>query len=285
MMPCNLQINQAVKTQRSTYLSDPEWMELPWKGRVKTPIDQLVDISAGLARILVQGFEIQDLESIVIFHAAMGLIGRCREMELKLRDFYADFDKGNRGRLYWSKFTTADNSADDVKLGKVFPVAFHFPNIRVAHTCMIYWTTMILLWATLSHLYRVLATTELPNEVLHGLADNCSQNFADAESSNAACGEDVQLYSNQPDFNQLLPLEPRLDVVTAMRNICQSIEYCMQDEMKSIGPQATVIPLMAVIDTLPALPHHGRELAWARAAFEKVKEKGFHLLRYLDKEE
>jgi hypothetical protein len=236
-------------------LADPEWTDSPWRNISKTPLDKILDRTAALANLFVEGFDIEGLESTRFLPAALKMVDRCWKIEAELRQLFTDLENGNPGPLYWPKLSTAVNPADDEALGKVFPVAFHFTNLRTAATCMIYWASLMLLWAVLSHVYQLLGALKVDNTT-----------------------------TNPFDMNQLLPVEPRIDVLAASRNICQSLEYCMQEEMKGLGPTATVIPLMAVIDILPNFPHCSRELAWAKALSEKFSEKGLRLMKYLDSE-
>lgn len=269
-----------MKTGCSTYLSDPEWIELPWKGHTKTSLDQVIDISAALARLLIEGTEIERLEATPSrFYATTELVDRGWKLETKLRQIFKDLEKSHRGPLYWPEFSTEDNPADSVELGKVFPVSYRFAELPIAHTCMLYWTTVILLWAVMSKLYTILLSAVDLNQPA------CRSDVnSQVEGNGAAEGKDAQLPQPQFDTNRLLPLEPRVDVISASRNICQSLEYFMQDSMKSLGPQVAVIPLMAVLETLPAFPGCKRELDWAKAAFANINRKGMRLMRYLDGE-
>jgi hypothetical protein len=216
--------------------------------------------------------------------AALKIVDRCWKIEAELRQLFTDLENRNPGPLYWPELSTAVNPADDAELGKVFPVAFHFPNLVTAFTCMIYWASLILLWAVLSHVYQLLGALKV-----HNTATNSSADAGDNSSHDACSREDKpptpQHTTTQFDMSQLLPVDPRIDVLAASRNICQSLEYCMQKEMKGLGPTITVIPLMAVIDILPNFPHCNRELAWAKALREKFNEKGLRLMKYLDSEE
>ena len=163
--------------------------------------------------------------------AALKIVDRCWKIEAELRQLFTDFENGNPGPLYWPELSTAVNPADDAKLGKVFPVAFHFPNLMTAYTCMIlYWASLILLWAVLSHVYQLLGALKVDNTATDSPAGTCRHGRAGDKSSHEACScedEPTPRRTTQFDMNQLLPVDPRIDVLAASRNICQSIEYCM----------------------------------------------------------
>ena len=119
-------------------MADFDWTELPWKSAPKTRFDQLLDITAELANLFVQAFEVEDMETTSLLPVALKVVNRCWRIDFELGRFYQDFENGNPGPLHWPELSTEANLADDAELGKVFPVAFHFPNLMVAFTCMIY---------------------------------------------------------------------------------------------------------------------------------------------------
>ena len=264
-----MQIYQVLKSRQPSYLADPDWVELPWKTISKTPFDQLLDITATLANLFVQASEIEGLESTGLLSAALGVVKHCWKIDDELGRFYENFERENRGSLYWPAFSTEDNPADDAVMGKVFPVAFQFSNLQLAFTCMIYWASSILLWAILSRIYELLGTLQS-----HNACQLCSEDNGNHDTCNAP----------HFDTGQVPPMEPRIDVLAAARNICQSIEYCMQEEMKGVGPAATVIPLLAVIELLANFPQCSRELSWAKSAFARLFQRGYRLMTHIGKE-
>jgi len=82
--------------------------------------------------------------------------------------------------------------------------------------------------------------------------------------------------------SQLRPLEHREDWPrSAARNIFQSMEYCLQDEMLGLGPTTVVAALMFTVFRL--WNHAGdwrRELVWADAVMGKIHGLGYSLFKY-----
>jgi hypothetical protein len=266
-------------------LADPEWTDSPWQNVPKKPYDKILDKTAALANLFVEGFDIEGLEPARLLPAALKIVDRCWKIEAELRQLFTDFENENPGPLYWPKLSTIVNPADDAVLGKVFPVAFHFPSLRTAATCMIYWATLIPLWAVLSHVYQLLGTLKVHNTTATDSPSDARCHGGNGNHDACSCEGTSPTPRTTPfDMNQLLPVDPRIDVLAASRNICQSLEYCMQEEMKGLGPAVTAVPLMAVIHILPNFPHCSRELAWAKALSEKFSEKGLRLMKYLDSE-
>lgn len=78
------------------------------------------------------------------------------------------------------------------------------------------------------------------------------------------------LQSFQVDISQYPPLEHRTDIAAVCRNICQSVEYCCQDDHKSLGTTIAVFPLKVAIESLNEAEGCERELEWANTAMRKI---------------
>jgi hypothetical protein len=126
-------------------MSRPEWLEVPFRGHPKTPFHQLLDIVAPLPGIIEQGYHIRGSDPASRLIAMLGIIDSCWKIDAKLRRFYEELERTSLGPLYWPELSKDENPADDAELGKVFPVAFHFLNPRMAHICMLYWATLVIL--------------------------------------------------------------------------------------------------------------------------------------------
>jgi hypothetical protein len=239
-----MQVVRALECSSTTYLAEQKWMEVPWKVISKSVHDQVVDVLVEIANLVGQGFKMIHLLATEPLSVILPIVNQCWTMEGTLRRLYNDFKSSNLGPLYWSKFSTLDNPADDPELGKVFPVAFHFPNLRVAHSCMLYWTALILLFTMLSPSYHMLKAL-------------------------------------QSDMSGLPVLEERLDIVSLTCNICQSVEYCLQDEMNGLGAAVAMIPLHIVIKTLKDQRPNSRELEWSKAVAQNFVKKGIRASMFI----
>jgi hypothetical protein len=70
-VPTNPQIYQVIKSHRATYLAGSDWTELPWQDSHKTPFDCLLDKTAALANLFVQGLEILELKTTNLLPAGL----------------------------------------------------------------------------------------------------------------------------------------------------------------------------------------------------------------------
>jgi hypothetical protein len=248
-----------------TYLAEPEWLEQAWNGSPKMVSDKLVDAFAEGVNIMAQAEQLASLKGTELITSVLTIISRCWEVDAKMQEIYRELETSTLGPLYWPEFSTLDNPADDSELGKVFPVAFHFLNLRMAGTCILYWALCIILWSGLTSLYSIIAKAGLENG---SIATATSED----DSSDGLSPETF-------DIKQLPPLQHRADITELIWNICQSFEFCMQDEMRSMGPSTILFPLQIALGHLKARPQNPRELSWAAAALEMIYERGFRILK------
>jgi hypothetical protein len=134
----------------------------------------------------------------------------------------------------------------------------------MANTLMFYWASELMLWNGLFQLYGVVSSIQL-------------------DKRTTSVEDDEDEVSTKYDMSQLPPLRHRTDLGAVARNICQSVEYCMQDEMRSAGPASVIAPLHILIDTLKHHKQYQRELMWAKAAVDRVEKRGMRFLRYWDR--
>ena len=258
-------------------------MEIPWKYYSKSPLHQLLDLMAVFSNILAQAFQMDGLESTDLLDPILTAIDSGFKIDAKLQQWYKELQGRSLGMLYWPMLSVVENPTDDPELGKVFPVAFHFSNLVTAETCLLYWTTQIMLWSGLSFLYGLLATIEMEEDAFGHLVNSNKYTCLKHKTSSDNCGSKNETDTPRSikfDMRHLPPLEHRLDLVSPARNICQSVEYCMQDKMREVGLAVTSFPLRTVTDVLKDYPDCHREVLWARAVLERANYKSFRLLKY-----
>ena len=264
-------ILEALGRHQSTYLSTSAWLSIPWATHPKCPLDQIFDFVSLAPEIFQHADTLTHLKPHDSLHEILKLIDRCWEIDAALERFYRSFESSTLGPLYWPKLSRETSSADDAELGRVFPVAFEFLNLRMSNTLMFYWATLLMLWSGLFQLYQAIAALELNCREINCYCVTCKEKTPDS-------GKDT--HTHKFNMSQLPPLGHRLDFPSMAWNICQSVEYCMQDSMLGLGPLAAAAPLVLVIDTLKNIPKYGREVAWAKAAVARVTERGLRILKY-----
>ena len=130
-------------------------------------------------------------------------IKRLHEVDAALRDLYAEFQTSSwSGPLYWPELSTLDSEFDDPVSGKLFPISFHFPTYMISQVVTMYWAGVLATDFPLMDVYGKLAALE------PGV--NAAENRKQSD-----------LYHTE--------------WTTMAKNICQSTEYYMADEMGGMG--------------------------------------------------
>ena len=258
-------------------------MEEPWLKRPKSPMERIIDYIAVAPGIFGTTDNFSCMEPVQILITALTIIEHCWRMDAELQDFYLHLENSIPGPMYWPKLSTIPNSADkiDKEKGKVFPVAFHFFNLRMASVLMLYWANLCMMWHGMTLLYyRVMAVipvdrkkiyssslTDLPALLKQGVLDcppDCVCKISKDPST--PC---ITMF----DMSKLEPLGHRDDFLAPGRNVCQSVEYCLQKKMLDMGPGAAAAPLAIVLSTIKDYPHAQRELLWGRAVMESLEQR------------
>jgi len=181
-----------------------------------------------------------------LFTGMLDLLKRCWEMDAQLQSCYEDLENTNLGPIYWPILSAEKPPVnEDQDIGVVFPVSFHFQNLKMSHLCMLYWASTAILWSGMGYSYKMLET-----------------------------------FGVNPSIFQLPPLGHRADVTPLARNICQSLEYCMKDEHRGLGKTTAAMPLKVAIEILHDAGCE-RELAWAVDAMLKIGGTAARLMCHL----
>jgi hypothetical protein len=208
----------------------------------------------------VEGTAVLDPTAVLL--SILDLINRCWKVDSQLQDFYKNLEEVTLGPIYWPQLSTEIEGIDSEDgPGKPFPVAFKFLDLGIAHLCLIHWSCNIILWTGMKYLYQLLAGFSVANVIEKR-----------AEPDKDAPGFDI---------NQLPPLGHRTDTTTMAKNICQSIEYCLEEHHRGLGARAVVFPLKIAIEALHRVPGCELQVDWAIAAMERLIQTGVRIMSHL----
>jgi hypothetical protein len=129
----------AVRTRTKTVLNEEQWKTLPWRGRVKTPNDSLLDIMAAIPEVLEKVNRWGELSSGSIEDEARDLqtSAQCWTLHLQLQNWLAK------------------NEHEIHEPVTRMPAPITFPNFEVAMLTTRYWVISLLLYTTLDTASRV----------------------------------------------------------------------------------------------------------------------------------
>jgi hypothetical protein len=248
--------------RKETFLSNPEWREIPFSETELTPLDKLLDQILEAPAIMSLADELEKMKSPEEVLGKAVEIGKlCWKLDSNLQEFYDEIEASANGPMYWPLFATARVVAEDEQdEPNLFPVHYQFPDFRIATTLIFYWSTQLLLYSGMCHLYQ--------------LYDELGQA--------AKASEDGSPSATPPeDFVQSLglgQLEHRTDFLTPARHVCQSVEYCLADDL---GFSVLLGPLNIVINIMVEWPGHEREVKWAKDSLERLRRRGLEIVRFL----
>ena len=262
---------------------EPQWTSEPWKGRPKCIKQRLFDLGLELPAIYRQASETVAIKDPALALAnRLKVIEECVELNRRFDSWYEELRKEIPGPLYHSRFSTMTTLADDEEHGKVFPIAYEFPSLRIAHTTAMYWSLSSVLHGILLMVLGALQPSAQesylgPSGQRHACANHKDAARCDCESKapGPSPGAEVPNLSSLPSWEDSVRI-----CESAAANVCQSIEYYLRDESGTIGSAWAIFPLRAVMQFYHR--RGGRELQWCAAVFQKLSEgKGLEFSRHI----
>lgn len=257
----SIQMIQNLQGRKASAFARPDWQSRPFEKYTKGPEQKLYDIGEELAVLLAKA---DGARSTKTDHASTAdrsnLLQDCTLLEDKLDAWFEQFSADVPAPHYWAEFSRLQNPVDYEEDRKLFPVSFHFPNIVLARVLLDYWAIAILLYGTSMIVFGSLAGQSKPPGPAHAPMDKHAQ------------------------ANILQPRSPRISLPRAIQNpnliksmadnICQSIEYCLAEDMGTLGSQWALFGLRVAMQTYlytPDLEKH----RWLKAIHDQISaEKG-----------
>ncbi|KAF3014500.1 hypothetical protein E8E14_011241 [Neopestalotiopsis sp. 37M] len=261
---------QGLVRRSTSFLVEPSWKKLPWQTK-KSHFDLLLDILLELPALYAGS----DTVAMTVCHQDqlekfLETIHEAQHIESRLTSWLATFESSVNGSLYSPELRNIENAQRTSKLLELFPVLFRFPAFYVGQNVVYYWLGLLIVHAHLCFMYNGLERL---------IAKSASFKDAGACMCNGSPdNQGIALTACLRHFkiSMLPPLAHRRDwAKTTAYNICQSIDYFLQDDLRDFGP-AAVIPALAVVKTYWSLwpGDWTREIDWAQHMFREIKGRG-----------
>lgn len=283
-------ILHSMKQHQPSFLSDEKWMTVPYRVHPKTPADKVWDIMAQAPGIYRQTDEMQRSLPVRSLCIALHVLEYCWGIDTALAKWYAELDASVPGPLYWPELAASaaattskgehSTSKDAVDEPALFPVAYHFINLHIASTLLSYWSLQTLVHNGMRLLHLVLATVPVDRKAVAALGAAAPpallRGINPACPADCACGgfanPDVPCIARF-DTGTLRPLGERADVLGPVREICQSVEYCMRPEMADMGWTSVVAPLSIAVESVRDYDWCKRETEWGRGVLKRFENR------------
>lgn len=275
------QVIQGIKQRKKTFLAEPEWRDIPWslKSDGKLPFDRLVDIL--LVDVPNSFAQCQALRDMVDPRQVLskGIENICEDQRIEgcLDEWFDSFKTTVPGELYHMELSKIDTVVDNPEVGKLFPVAFHFPAFIVGQNLVYYWAALASVQAHQYFTHAILSqlVTMLESSGRGSFSCTCDN----TTEGPAHCLQHFTV--------ELLPsLNHRTEwpYVSAYK-ICQSVEYFLQDKMRGFAP-ASMLPSLAMVKGLwkRAPGCWDREIAWVDDMLARIRASGYGIAVTVDQE-
>ena len=184
-------IIQSLQTRTSSFVNETKWLSDPWEGLSKDIEQKLYDLGAELCTILKYADRIKAMQDgHKITSNRLLVIGKCFKLEGRFEAWYDELTREIPTPHYWPQLSNMDNPADDVEHGKVFPVAFHFLSLKIAHIMLNHWALLIVLYSTVFLTHRALEGMRHaePTWPEHPADDQCKLCAGAQQASGCHCG-------------------------------------------------------------------------------------------------
>lgn len=170
------------------------------------------------------------------------LLESCLSLNEQLLAWNEKLSHQVHGQLYWIVPSVACSPVDDPVLGRIFPLAFQFPNLGIAQLLLMYWSMLVLLYRTIQDIQK-----RLKKQLTGDTSIQQSSGHQDRYRS--------ELFSDHSD-----PSNEQISLLA--NNISQSFEYCYHTKSGTHGLQSTIFPRWVAQSFYESQPDKGQELAW-----------------------
>ena len=95
------------------------------------------------------------------------------------------------------------------------------------------------------------------------------------------CFSECSSTLNSSDLDTTRDQRNDVDVRTPARNVLQSVEYCLQQNMLGVGPVVAVAPVIMVLETLDYRDDFHTECQWARCILENISSNQVRIVSHV----
>jgi len=242
--------------RKKTFVSESEWMTIPFAIHPKVPFHRLLDTLLKTPSLMDRGEDIaRETCAEEKLRLCLDMAKTCWDLDNELECFYSNLKALSDGPLFWP--VAVDNQDH-------YPFSFNlaFPESRIGTTLMLYWATLTILWSGMYTLYILI-------ETLISIKNNITPlNIPEG---------------SQPDFEEIAsrinlpPLKHRTEFITLARNICRSVDFCIEDPFTL---PIMIPPLSVISSILNTWPEFDPEIQFAHRALERIRKRGVEMARY-----
>jgi Fungal specific transcription factor domain/Fungal Zn(2)-Cys(6) binuclear cluster domain len=143
---------RASTARKACFLSQPQWLTIPWRNHPKNMQHKLVDIMVFMPVVLEMYDKVQEssgADTEARRRGGQALLERCDALNQRLGGWYNQLCAMAKGRPLWHTTPSDDPSHP-------FPELISFDDHNVGYTIMLYWTCSLVMQVTMLQAYRLL---------------------------------------------------------------------------------------------------------------------------------
>jgi hypothetical protein len=245
--------------RKKTFLSEPDWMTIPFQETRKTPFHQMLDILLSSPELMDRA-ELIKRERVLErrLELCLGMADTCWNIERKMQRLYSNLEAVATGQLYWPSVSSYSALDDQYP----FSTKLEFVDRGIGLTLTLYWAALTVLWSGMCELYELIDRLMAEEQDMTA-ASRSTDTWPDLESTARKIGQ--------------RPLDHRTQFIMPARKVCQSVEYFMNDDFSLA---VLLAPLGMISHILPCWPGFEAEMQWTRRALVKIQQRGVELARH-----
>jgi len=263
--------------RKKSFLAQPEWRDLPWASNpdTKSQFDRLLDIYLDMPELPAYRYTIEAMSNPrQILDGALATVRDGERIALALDAWFDYFRTTLPGSLYHAELSTIDSFVDGSELGRLFPVAFHFPAFIVGQNLVYYWAALVHVRSHLCSMHAILSRllSMLDSIGRINLPCSCAASKDPLECLRHVTADLLPAISRKDDW----PFE-------AAKNICQSVEYFFKHGVRSLG-LLSVMPALLIVKNFWGKEAPGNwdlEIAWLRDTLIRIRTSGAGIAKAL----
>ncbi|CAK7214266.1 hypothetical protein SCUCBS95973_002080 [Sporothrix curviconia] len=269
-----LALFRSLYDSESSFLSTRDWQSLPYRVLHKNAYDELFDLLEMLPGLLAQVNAIKAEKHLpAMLTRTLTAIQQAWRIDKGFAAWYVRYDASVPGPLMVPRLSQMPSVTDNPSQGKLYPVAFDFSHFIVGQAMTLYWSGLVILYAFLSNSYKQLR--RLVPAVHAAVESDCTCGCGDGDDD-----DDEEETRTMPicmrhfALDKLPPLGHRAYPRAMADQVCQSVEYFLQEDMGIFGGSMIYPPLLIVHLSLPMWEgDNSRQGQWIADMVQKIAKK------------
>lgn len=237
--------------KEGTFLLDRDWSGLPWEGTTKSVHQRVLDIFIAISGLLQKAEAVSFLPRASQAKSSHALAMRYWSLDAQLEGLSEGLVRAQSESMFWSVPSELNGTGIDNTSLDLFPTVYEFASAQIAATMLLYWTTKVMIHASLTYTYSYL--------------------------------HDDLARTDEPDAQRVCALLPSLDERgdwgKPLAEACRSVEFFLKKPVTSGVGLSAAAPLSVLVHYVKQDTRYYREYVWLQERIERLSTRGARLLK------